>query len=231
MPPQNKAISVALAMALAQAALGFPGTDMYFVANYEPNASGSFDIAGAFFAWPPPDPSDQKRVDDGTAGWFGPYSNTILPVNEGQETVGQMQITPQAPTGGGGQAFTLYPIQFPGFTVPPGDTAFPGPFDAAFLSAAAIQKFAVPYYAALYGAAYALTLQQQFNTSDLALMVHMPWSEYGTLSGTGQPGPDVVGDGGQHRVADGIVLFQKQTTEAGVQYVPVPQLPPPPIVP
>ncbi|HYJ80380.1 MAG TPA: hypothetical protein VEW03_12285 [Longimicrobiaceae bacterium] len=186
-------VSAELANALAQAVRGFlqPG-EMYFVASLLPGDDGMYEFWGPYPGWNAVPPSEQQAIEAEIAGWFGPFTN--VPGELGapdpqpnQQTIYEVQVTPQTPTGTLESTFLLYPIRLTGAAPPPGPAT--PPFDAVFLSAPAVQKFVVPYYAGLYGAEFAETLTNAFDGADLALMVHLPWSEYEMLQDTGVDNP------------------------------------------
>jgi hypothetical protein len=188
----NQTVSARLAMRLAQAALGYIGMGpIYLVASYQPS-DDSFDpysvvpfrdnpaAAEAFaLALNAPDGSTPRF------GVFGPYQ-TGLPVNVELNADPYLLQTIDVVVGGPADALPeqgTLPISVTGF-------------DSLFWTVGAVEKFAVPYYTMLYSAAFADHVLQQFAEKEMALLGHMPWSEYTDFdpppmtpdSGTGSQG-------------------------------------------
>lgn len=190
-PVFTQPVSATLAVALGQAVAGFlRKEDMYFVATSTPDENGLYRFWGPYDGWSDVMESEQEAVVDGIAAWFGPFTNApgvggAPNPNPAQDTVKVMQITPQSVTGGVLPTFPLYPIQLPIDSDPVDAPAF----DAVFLSAPAVRKFVVPYYAGLYGAAFAEKLTTAFADATLAMMVHLPWSEYEVMQAPDGTGP------------------------------------------
>ncbi len=61
-------------------------------------------------------------------------------------------------------------------------------YDSLFWTRAAVEKFAVPYYSALYSPAFAAHVLKEYSEAKLAVLGHMPWSEY-TVGAQGLRGP------------------------------------------
>jgi len=164
----TRPISARLLRVLAQAAEGYPNQgDMYFVARYTADAGGNFEVIPY---------SSESEATDGAAALnaatpgafdvFGPFDTTLpYTSNPDQETVAALQVT----TDGG----TTFGMDDPKL------------YDAVFCSAAAVIKFAVPYYTRVYSAQFADTMLQSFVESPLAMMVHLPWSEYAEMEENG----------------------------------------------
>ncbi|HEU4883789.1 MAG TPA: hypothetical protein VFT45_16135 [Longimicrobium sp.] len=167
-------VSAGLLRVLAQAAEGYPNQGpMYFVALYEPAANGSFEVS----PWWSMEEA-QAVVDDLNAkakanafAVFGPFDTTLpYPTNPAQETVSSLQVATAAAGGGVGTTFGMGGAQM---------------YDAVFFSAAAVIKFAVPYYTRVYSPEFAETMLQSFLEAPLAMTVHLPWSEYGEMEQQG----------------------------------------------
>lgn len=186
-------VSAMLARALAEAAAGFPrpasvsATDasVYFVASYEavPQAddsnppdeglpagtfNGLFNIQPAY----PTYHDAKKRADELGDGYgiFGPFRSTFAAPVKGQATVTRMTLH----TSDDGRV----DIPTAGFAPPDGLTPAPPEFDALFFTADAVAKFALTYYSGIYGNGFGREVLTQFQASHLALMGHLPWSEY-----------------------------------------------------
>lgn len=188
-------VEAGLARALAEAATGFPNSgDIYFVASYTrvPADQGSpYDVNGPF--------TDEltalaKAAELDVVEWlngqkfsygvFGPFSTVVpeLITVPGQPQVGTITVTEAGTTSDG-------------FTI---DDA--SKYDSMFYSAAAVEKFAVPYYSRVYGSAVGQEVLRNFQQPDVMVMVHMPWTEYAELTDTGN-------------VAERVLLFTKDGSQ------------------
>ena len=78
----------------------------------------------------------------------------------------------------------------PDFAPPQGIDAPPTEFDALFLTVDAVAKFALPYYSGIYGNGFGREVLTQFQRVELALMGHLPWSEYTDNWVEAGPGPN-----------------------------------------
>jgi hypothetical protein len=162
----DRPISARLAKRLAEAAFGYMGLGpVYLVAAYEPmdNPGDPYDVACFRNDWAAAESHAAHLNTDHhhpRYGVFGPYATGLpprpRPNSYSLETVSLL-------------------VQSPPHS-PPAQGALPlgaSEFDSLFWTRAAVEKFAVPYYAALW---------------------HMPWSEYtvfesSSLQGTTQQGP------------------------------------------
>lgn len=170
-------VSSMLARALADAAAGYPAPldegSIYLVASYtavpDPTFNGFFDIQPPF---PSADEAQQFIECMGLEGYgvFGPFQSTYYQQQQNQLVVDQIQFS--AP----GETITVVELDSPPADSPPG--SLPLLFDAFFLSASAVAKFAVPYYAKVYSPAFANRVMDEFQQAEVALMGHYPWSEY-----------------------------------------------------
>lgn len=154
-------ISALLARRLAAAASGFPhGRTVWFRARYEPDAKGSFQVS-------PPILSDTRPADpdDPQFGIFGPYQ-TPAP-SQARKRADVVQVT-------------LHLSDGRTIEIAAGDA------DCLFWSAAAIEKFAVPYYAAVGTLETAVRIREDFNRENVVAMDHGPNTEYTmrTVEGT-----------------------------------------------
>lgn len=146
-------ISAGLARRLAEAATGYADEGVVYVtALYTPNydSEDPYDVQ----AYPTlPEPPGAGY------GIFGPFQTTLPDATaQAQATVQEFQVGISGPT-----TFSIYPAS---------------QYDALFYSAAAVKKFAVPYYSSLYSGAYGDHVLSAFQEAPVALMAHMPWSEY-----------------------------------------------------
>ena len=197
----GRPVSAMLGRALAEAAAGYPGDGpVYLVASYEavpPELAafnGTFDVQPAF-----------KSYDDAMTwlstpplhpgyGIFGPFESTFaMQAEAAQATVRDFAVQ-----------------MSDGVTVVRSDDLSSDRlevgglrFDVLFMSASAVAKFAVPYYARTYSLQFANRVLQEFQESELALMGHYPWSEYTFFDGSGG------GGGGYVRPANIPVLFER----------------------
>lgn len=156
-------IHAEMARALAQAVAGYFGSDMYFTASFTvlpDELSNPYDISPAIFN---PDVSTiLAGLPDGY-GLFGPFDNTtgVKPAPY-QDDVAWLQVfTTASPP-------THFPLPNASMPVRP---------DAMFFTAEALAKFVTPYYSSVYTAWMAQLLLAEFQKSELALMIHLPWSE------------------------------------------------------
>ena len=146
-------ISAALARRLAAAASGFPnGQTIWFIARHEPDANGSYQVSA-------PIASDTRPADPGDPafGVFGPYQTPVPghPAKRADVVRVVLHLS-------NGASIEL-----------PADSA-----DCVFWTAASIEKFAVPYYAALGNLELAVRIRDEFNRADVVAMDHGPNTEY-----------------------------------------------------
>lgn len=192
----SQPISPALCVRLGEAAagyvsvLGYEGAmSIYFVASYLPTqdpVEQQVDyVVYAPFASQTEAQAFQLTLPPGLFGVFGPYALEPNGFDEGftnpaQLVVGTLQVTPFSNT--------------PGGPIPTGEPAFEWDgYDAVFMSTAAVEKFVIPYYTTIYGPEFAGEIVSQFNAAPVALMGHLPWTEYQTddnqsTGGTGGAG-------------------------------------------
>jgi hypothetical protein len=200
-----KPVSAMLTRALAEAAAGFPrpsgspDASVYFVASYaavqpanDSNPPGEDLPANTFNGLFNIQPASASYTDaqaratelgDGY-GVFGPFSSTFAAPTQGQATVTTMVLN----TSDGG----LVDIPTAGFSPPPGITPPPPEFDALFFTADAVAKFALAYYSGIYGNGFGREVLTQFQSAHLALMGHLPWSEYTDIQELSTSGGKVV---------------------------------------
>jgi len=162
----NRSISAALAKRLAEAAFGYMGLGpVYLVASYEPtdNAGDPYNVtpfkddweaAEALVAALNTDP-DLPRY-----GVFGPYDTGLDGTSPTcfLETISL--LVGGADDSTGALAFSA------------------GEYDSLFWTQAAVKKFAVPYYSALYSPSFAQSVLAEYEGASMAVLGHMPWSEY-----------------------------------------------------
>ncbi|HEX6038077.1 hypothetical protein [Longimicrobium sp.] len=158
-PPPPGPITPMLARALAEAADGLAESEtgpFFLLALYQRSSKPGllFDIH-PFYKWSDVSPMLRDEVADHKRGWFGPYAPEPTPAPTG---------VPVADVWVCSKKKVWYRLG--------------SEFDALFYTRAAVEKFAQPYYEALYGAEFAEEVMEQFLAADLQVMAHYPWSEY-----------------------------------------------------
>ena len=189
----SQPVTPTLTSQLAQAASGFVSPQgfrgfqsVYFVASYAPvfndeEGQDDYGLHGPFTTETEANQS-QQQLGDGYAV-FGPFSImpnefTGPPATAAQSIVGPISLTPQAVLLGGPP---LPPINISGpIDLPAGTEQQPQEYDALFFSQAAVLKFVIPYYTGIYGPGFAADIQDQLAQASVALLGHLPWSEYQT---------------------------------------------------
>jgi hypothetical protein len=171
-------VSGTLACALGEAAAGFTGLpefagqELWFVVSYDPvfnPLEGQNDYA--ITPYTSQQDAEQNATEPGLAV-FGPFSTApVEGFNVGGDNsfnVANVYLTTQPP------------LPFLPSPAPPGVSIelSAGGVDAVFFSLPALEKFAVPYYAGIYGPEFAQTMLDAFSNAKVGLMVHLPWSEY-----------------------------------------------------
>lgn len=157
-------VSAGLLQVLAEAAAGYMGPgDVYFMADYNLGTDGTYNLSGPL---PTPNPPPNRPIIPRVNAVFGPFSTPVpvtIPLrNQKQQSVESVEV-----------------VTTGGVKLPVENAA---QYDAMFSSLAAVMKFAVPYYTEVYSTEFANAAVSAFQESDLALMVHLPWSEYGIVS-------------------------------------------------
>jgi hypothetical protein len=145
---------------------------------------------------------------DGAYGVFGPFQNTYggFPAAPPNATVAELHVTPQL----GGERED--PFRIDGRE-----------FDALFYSVEAVEKFVLPYYVEEYGPDFGQQVLEQFYHAPLALMGHLPWSEY-ILVPDPDHGPDFlnpIGGNGHKPAAKYIPVFFHRDGTGKVQRQPL----------
>jgi hypothetical protein len=207
-------ISPKLARVLAQAAGAAyaPEPTFYVVARYEPASPDTGTLQPFNVQQPVATYTEAQQqvatlatTDPGVAyGIFGPFENTEggLPLPTNQATVGHLVVFPQ-----GGD-----PPEEP-FTIPGTE------FDALFYSIEAVEKFVLPYYEAEISPDFAQRVLNEFHTAQLALVGHLPWSEYIEVT---DPDTQVVTRGnGEGAAAKYIPVFFHRDETGRVQRQPL----------
>ena len=162
----TQSIDAGLMKVLAEAASGYPNQGIvYFVARCVPEPEKGYDVTAQKTAKDAEDLAIAKEVAGlGTYAAFGPFDTTLpYPTKVDQADVTGMQLQAAKPDG------TVV-------KVPPlgGCTTI----DALFISPAAVLKFAVPYYTAVYSPEFAEQMLLEYLDAPLAVLAHLPWSEY-----------------------------------------------------
>jgi hypothetical protein len=215
-----KPVSAMLTRALAEAAAGSPigsPNGVYFVASYmavpsrddtnPPSDDLPADTHNGYFNIQPAFASHAVALARATQlgpgyGVFGPFNSTFITPTPGQPTVSTITIT----TSDNGTVT----IPSPGFIPSPGITPPPPEFDALFFTPEAVAKFALPYYSEVYSNGFGNEVLTQFQSAKLALMGHMPWSEYTDIDPDGPPAatPGTGGTGGTGPAREIPVIFE-----------------------
>jgi hypothetical protein len=146
----RKPISALLARRLAGAASGFPnGKKLWFYARYD-RKNLSFDVSDPIESdTPPAVPTDPEF------GLFGPYQTPAIPSR--RPVIARVTVELAD-----GRNVTL-PIE---------------KADTLFLSPSALEKFAIPYYAALGDLELAMKIRRTFEDDNVVLLCHGPNTEY-----------------------------------------------------
>lgn len=153
-PWLNK-LPASLIRRLGEAADGFRGKgEAYFVVTIMPDADGYHAVSGPYRKESDVSKAIEGELAAGSAGWFGPI---LTPLSK----------TPPCPI----REFNVSTC-LGGVTIPRER------FDCLFYSISAVEKFAIPYYARMYGGDYVKELHRKFEASDLQLMGHLPGTEY-----------------------------------------------------
>ena len=184
-------VTAELARALAQAAEGYYGPELYFTASFWPlpDTSDPYDISHAFASAEDAANSLQQSPPLAGYGVFGPFVNQMVGI--GSPPNDQVRVTELEVTTTSGSTFVISSASVGGMP------------DAIFLTAEAVQKFAVPYYSIVYATGFGHKLLETFNQSELAMMVHLPWSESENLNDLGQPEEFKLVPGAQVEVIEG----------------------------
>lgn len=177
----SQAIPPSLALRLGEAAAGYVSSEgyqgsssIYFVASYAP-VQDPVDQQVDYVVFTPFSNQQQaeqlaQSLPSGAYGVFGPYSLTPTQFDEGftsasQYVVSEASMTLASNNSGNPIAVPLPPVDWSGC-------------DALFFSKAAVEKFAIPYYTTFYSPEFAATILTQFTEAPVALMGHLPWTEY-----------------------------------------------------
>jgi hypothetical protein len=157
--PWARDIPASLIRRLGEAADGFRGSsDAYYLVALKPDAYGHHKVFGPYVAMP--SASDlPKETSSEDFGWFGPV-RTPATISRPTFTIEKLDLRTSK-------------------TTLPTNVTIDGPdFDCLFYSLSAVEKFAIPYYARMYGGDYVNKLLASFRKSNLHLMGHLPGTEY-----------------------------------------------------
>jgi hypothetical protein len=162
----RQAISAKLIRRLAAAADGHrDGREIFFMARFEAEDDGDFDLDGPFTR----DQLDKLRVPEGF-GIFGPYQTDACVDDISRTPVKKITIELH-----GGETFSFEGTRF----------------DALFWSVSALEKFAIPHYTNVRGVDKAQHILRRFVETDVFLLAHDPNTEetmIGVTPGPGGPG-------------------------------------------
>ncbi|HEU0015464.1 MAG TPA: hypothetical protein VFQ45_17370 [Longimicrobium sp.] len=214
----TRPIGAELAGVLAAAArAAFTAPTFYVVARYDPDPSTTsrpFNVQRPVETYADAEALVQdlaKREPGVEYGIFGPFQSEDPERPTSQATVARLEVT----TEGGSGPHAPFTIQG-------------HEYDALFYSLQAVEKFVVPYYAAEYGAEFALQVRLRFQQAPLALLGHLPWSEETEVLGqaAGSPQAAAAAAGGAPPAKERFVpvLFHR---DAGGQVRAQPLQPPP----
>lgn len=172
----KRAIRPSLARRLAEAADGFrhKHEKYFFVAKFEPEADGRNHLIAGPFKTPAEVPEELcTEITAGHRGWFGPFQGEQTPSTA--LLIHEMDISTMRP----GETDVSQVRSVPARR-----------FDCLFWSRSALEKFAVPYYARMYGGEYVNKLLKEFESDSFQMVAHLPGTEYEELSAA----PRVPGD-------------------------------------
>jgi len=168
----NRPISARLARRLAEAAFGYMGLGpVYLVAAYEP-----IDVLG-----------DPYCVVPFRNDWEG--AEALVSTLNTDPDLPQYGVFGPYETGPAGALFASpYALETISLLVGGPDDSLgalaldAGDYDSLFWTRAAVEKFAVPYYSVLYSPSFGEAVLEEYDRAELAVLGHMPWSEYTELS-------------------------------------------------
>jgi len=176
----GKPMSGSLARRLAEAADGYRNQgDVYFLARWDPDASDpyNFEISRGYDAKHTDktklDTADHKKIDDPMRyAWFGPFRTEDKKVPDIE--VVEIIVRVRKKTGADIKEITIP-------TRPLTAVNQESPFDMIFWSTAALEKFAIPYYARLYSGTFADAVVTKFTNDGLFLAGHRVGTEWDDL--------------------------------------------------
>lgn len=146
-----------------------------------------------------------ERTPNARYGVFGPFQNTYGGFNAPtpNATVAHFIVTPQL------HGEHEEPFRIDGKE-----------FDALFYSVEAVEKFVLSYYEQEYGPDFAQMLLQRFYAAPLALMGHLPWSEYIVVKDPDAP-DDSANEGGQGAAKKYVPVFFDRDEAGRLQRQPL----------
>ncbi|HEX8695891.1 MAG TPA: hypothetical protein VF746_25975 [Longimicrobium sp.] len=151
-PGGVRPICAGLSRRLAAAADGHRnGQEIFFVARYEADETGDFELDGPYFR----DQLGKLRVPDGF-GIFGPYCTADCDDDISRTPIKSITIELRD-----GRRHTFEGDQF----------------DALFWSVSALEKFVIPHYTVVRGVRKAQQILREFVDTDVFLLGHDPNTE------------------------------------------------------
>ena len=160
--PSTVPIPPLLANQLAESALGYRETtgNFFLLGTLAPTPYGPHVILGPFLDTDPlPEPLCQD-IQNGIRGCFGPYRGEGP--NPGALIVNRITIETLNPDGSAGPTKSFSAMGL----------------DTLWWKRSALEKFAVSYYAQMYGGAYSDRLIEAFEDDPLQMIGHLPGTEY-----------------------------------------------------
>lgn len=159
----TRSLPPSLVRRLAEAADGFRHRKKryFFVARLLPDVGGTHELHGPYEKSQDVPDALCAEITSGIRGWFGPFEADGPSLTA--RVIHEMDIRTKKSDNSDGE-----PI--PGFQA--------HRLDALFWSRSVLEKFAVPYYARMYGGAYVDKLLAQFDAEPLQLAGHLPGTEY-----------------------------------------------------
>jgi len=160
---RSRPLSAKLIRRLAAAADGHrDGREIYFMARFEAEDDGDFDVNGPYTH----DQLNTLRVPQGF-GIFGPYQTEACIDDISRTPVKKITI----------ELHNGHTFSFEGTR-----------FDALFWSVSALEKFAIPHYTTIRGVEKAQHILRQFVDTDVFLLAHDPNTEETMIGVTPRPG-------------------------------------------
>ncbi|HYR12060.1 MAG TPA: hypothetical protein VEQ60_30020 [Longimicrobium sp.] len=161
--PWAKEIPATLIRRLGEAADGFRGKGKaYYVVSLTPDAHGNHEVLGPYAKKKDVPAKVAAQVKSGMRGWFGPiHTPGPSPASTSDIVITDLVLSTRGPGSTTGKV-----------------TIEGSKFDCLFYSISAIEKFAIPYYARMFGGDYVKRLHESVTADNFLLMGHLPGTEY-----------------------------------------------------